>query len=108
MNARVPLVVFLVVITMLVVGLGKMPWSYYQILRIVVAAVSAWIAIVMFDVKKQTIGVLFVVIALAYNPFIPLRFGREAWEMINIATIVVFLIGFGLSRAIAGRPQTPH
>jgi hypothetical protein len=72
MNTKVPLAVFLVPMVLLVIALGKMPWGYYQLLRLVVAAASAWIAAGMFSREKQGAGIMFLVLALAYNPFIPL------------------------------------
>jgi hypothetical protein len=104
MKIRISLLVFLVPIAMLVIALGNMPWGYYQILRLVVAAASTWIATVMFASGKHGPGGLFVVLALAYNPFIPLRLGREAWEVVNIATIIILLVGLAICRSLAPPP----
>lgn len=98
MNTKVPLAVFIVPVVMLVVALGKMPWGYYQLLRLVVAAASAWIAAGMFAREKQGTGIVFVVLALAYNPFIPLKLGRGTWEVLNVGTITVILVALSLYR----------
>jgi hypothetical protein len=103
MKTRISLLVFLVPIAMLVIALGNMSWGYYQILRLVVAAASAWIATIMFASEKHGPGSLFVILALAYNPFIPLRLGREAWEVVNIATIIILLVGFAIYRSRPAR-----
>ena len=98
MNARVHPAVFFIPIAMLVIGLGAMPWGYYQLLRLVVAAACEWVAAVMFTGKKEGAGFVFAALALAYNPFVPLRLGRGSWEVINVATIALLLAGFAINR----------
>jgi uncharacterized membrane protein len=96
------LAVFVVPIVMLVIALGAMPWGYYQLLRLVVAATCAIIASI-FGREKQNSGasalfIVFIMLALAYNPFIPLRLGRGAWEILNVATIVLLIAGLAFVR----------
>jgi hypothetical protein len=98
MNTRVPLAVFLVPEVLLVIALGKMPWAYYQLLRLVVAVASAWIAAGMFSREKQGAGIMFIALVLAYNPFIPLRLGRGTWEVLNVGTIALLLVGLSIYR----------
>jgi hypothetical protein len=98
MNTKVPLAVFLIPVVLLVIALGKMPWAYYQLLRIVVVAGSAWIAAGMFSRDKQGAGIMFLALALAYNPFIPLKLGRGTWEVLNIGTIALLLVGLSIYR----------
>ena len=73
----------------LVLALLPMPYGYYQLLRLVVFAVSIWAAISTYK-TNQTLTILYVLVALLYNPVFIVHFDRGTWGVINILTILFF------------------
>lgn len=77
-------------------ALLDMPYGYYQLLRLVVFICAGWLAWKCVE-RNRAIGmIVFGLIALTFNPVLPLHFERETWAILNIATAVVFLVGWGL------------
>jgi len=78
---------------LLLVALFPWPYWYYNLLRLAVFAVSAWIAYEQWRIDDAISGwvVAFGLIALLYNPFLPVHLTREIWSVLNIGTAALFL-----------------
>lgn len=76
-------------IILLMIALLKMPYSYYQILRIIIFCTSVYIVIQEKDYENFWKWA-FVACALMYNPIARISLGREIWLFMNIATIVLY------------------
>ncbi len=72
-----------------------------------VAAAAAWISTILLAGERKTLGIVFVMLAMAYNPFFPIHLGRDTWEVINVATIVALLVGFALRPSLQVSPDPP-
>ena len=79
---------------LLFAAVGRHPYSYYTLMRFVVCLVAAYGA---FLASKQgqpgwmwTFGVL----ALVFNPFVPLHLDRSTWAVLDAAAGTVFLASF--------------
>jgi len=73
-------------------ALARHPYDYYVLLRWVVCAVGAYGAY-LFGARKQTGWMVILgVIALMFNPIIPVRLSRETWRIIDIGTATALLI----------------
>ena len=86
-------VVYLVPAGMSLIALLDMPYGYYQLLRFVVcicAGLLTW-ELVQREVWIGTVA--FGLMAVIFNPIIPLHFAREIWAILNITTAAIFLIG---------------
>lgn len=68
-----------------------LPYGYFQVLRIVVTLSSAVIAFSMYENKKIFWAWLFGIIAVIFNPFMPIRLRREVWIMIDVAVGFLFV-----------------
>lgn len=82
------LAIWLVPITALLIALLDMPYGYYQLLRVMVFCVSAYLAVAE---SKHEQGIWFwalVACAIIYNPIFRLSLGREIWSFVNIATVI--------------------
>ncbi len=66
------------------------PYSYYQLLRLGIFLSSAIFAFVSASEEQVAWAWTFGAVAFVYNTFMPLQLGREAWTVVNLATIVVF------------------
>ena len=77
-----------------VVGLGRMPFGYYALLRATLCLVAA----VGFAAARRANAWSWVwfygVAAVLQNPLLPLRLGSKSmWILLDIATLVLFWIG---------------
>lgn len=78
-----------VIAIVLIVGaiVFKNPPGYYMLLRLVVCALSAYLAFRIFVAKRVIISVLVGFVAVTYNPLLPVRLQHDIWQLINIATL---------------------
>jgi len=92
-------VCLLINIFCLLTALFQMPYQYYMLLRVIVASVCVFAA---FEIYKQSHNsswvIVFLMIAIIYNPIFPVRLGREVWAIVNLGTIAVFVYALKLSR----------
>lgn len=72
-----------------VVGLAKLPYGYYTLLRFLVCAacVAAWFALA--EAGRQRAAIPAIVLGLIYNPIIRVHLDRETWEVLNVASAAV-------------------
>ena len=76
---------------MLFLALTRMPYEYYQILRWVVCGVSAYTAFLASEMALNGWMWLFIVIAIMFNPIVPVHMTRDAWAWID-ATVALLII----------------
>jgi hypothetical protein len=69
---------------LLLFALGQNPYDFYTIMRWVVCGVCSYAAFVDFGRDRSTWAWLFVVVAVAFNPIVPVRLSRETWAPIDI------------------------
>jgi hypothetical protein len=72
-------------------ALGRWPYGYYQLLRFIVCGVSLYVAYMAYIWKKQWATCLFGIIAVLFNPLIPIHLSRELWQPIDLFCAVLFL-----------------
>ena len=82
---------------MLLIAVLPLPYGYYTLLRIVVCIAASFIA---YSVRSESenVGlwaVVFAVIALIFNPIIPIHLPRETWLIINLICAGTFC-AFGI------------
>jgi hypothetical protein len=76
------------------VPVESLPYAYFQILRLVVCGTACFGAFAL----KQRQGWLWtmVIIAVLFNPLLPVRLDRGTWQAIDLATGIVFLVSIPL------------
>ena len=86
---------------MLVLSLAHWPYGYYLLLRAVVMASALLLAGLIHQQTKQfTIWLgVFLVVALLFNPFVPLHLTRGAWSILNVAAAAIFAGHFFVARS---------
>lgn len=62
-------------------------YSYYILLRWVCCAVFAYLACHAADTAKRGCAWTLGVLALIYNPIIPVHLSREIWSVVNLVSI---------------------
>lgn len=82
---------FVVPVVFLLIALLPLPYGYYQFMRIVVCIAAAYIAFRAFSFNQRGWGVAFGMIAILFNPIIPVHLSRGVWAPIDIAAAVLFV-----------------
>ena len=80
--------------------LAKMPYGYYQFTRFAALVGFAVLAYKANEAGNKTETILYVVLALLFQPFIKISFGRDIW---NVTDVVV---GVGLVVSVFIKPTT--
>lgn len=76
---------------LLAIALFPLPYGYYQLLRVAICGISAWVLYVRKGQSVNPITYCLWAVAIIYNPFVSIHLTRELWLIINMATILLFL-----------------
>ena len=68
------------------------PYSYYNLLRIIVCAVSIYGLINYVKMKNKLFAWIFGVMAFIFNPIIPVYLDKGLWQVIDVICGVILLI----------------
>lgn len=76
-----------------IIALAKLPYGYYQLLRIAVCTAAGYLTYCEFKLKdKLNVWViLFAFLAILFNPIIPIHLKREVWAFFNVTCAAVFI-----------------
>lgn len=83
---------------LLIFAIDKHPYGYYTLLRFVVCGVTAYGAYFAASIEKRGWTWILGAIAILFNPFIPIRLGRDFWAFIDIAIAVILFASLILLR----------
>ncbi len=79
-------------ILLLCFSLMKLPIGYYTFLRIAVCGTAAFAAYNYYQINQKVWAWLFGIIAVIFNPLIPLYLGKSTWSVIDILNAMFFLV----------------
>ena len=82
----------IIAIIMLLFALGENPYSYYEILRWVIAGISAYLAFIAHEQKNISWTWIMAIVAILFNPIVPFHFARETWAVLDIITAIVIFV----------------
>ncbi len=92
-----------IAILMLLWGLyPRNPYGYYMLLRVVVCAVCAYVAVRAASLDRTGWAWVLGVAAVVYNPIIPVHLTRGPWSIVNALTVAILV---GSVFALRGRRQ---
>lgn len=74
------------------IGIDGVDYSFFVVLRFAVCASFSWWAWRAHERRQSIWRNVFVLTAVFYNPFVPLRLDREWWQVVNGLTIAIILI----------------
>ena len=77
---------------LLIIAIAEMPDGYYTFLKFAVCGGAAYLVYVNFKSEREGWLLVFGLIALMWNPLVPLQFKREIWVVLDIAAAVVFIV----------------
>ena len=74
---------------MLLLAVLPLPYGFYTLLRIVVTASAAFAAYYFFEKGDDSqSGIILALIALLFNPLIPIHLDKAIWMPIDIGTAI--------------------
>jgi hypothetical protein len=88
----IPRLVWLVPAIVLIVATAHLPYGYYTFTRIVTCGIAAIIAVVGFQdhPARQVWSVALALVAVLFNPFIPIHLARQTWFYLDFGAAAVF------------------
>ena len=79
---------------LLLFGVGGMSYAFYQLLRFIAFAGFGYLAYLEYKSHTTDMMILFIVLALLFQPFFPLGLGKVIWKIIDIlvAGYLIYLL----------------
>ncbi|MBT2551912.1 DUF6804 family protein [Arthrobacter sp. ISL-5] len=90
---------------LLMAGMGAQ-YEFYVVMRWAVTGMAIWMCVVASALKRTPWVVVFVAIALLFNPLIPVYATREFWVPFDFAGFVLFWVAGVKLRASKPAPPT--
>jgi len=100
MSNTVGIVIRVIAAGLLFWALDKHAYAYYILLRWVVCAVCIYIAYMAADLDKKTWIWLIGVIALLFNPILPVHLDKNTWAFIDIFSGIILLVSIFFVRSM--------
>ena len=91
---------------MLVVAVGRHPYSYYTLMRFAVCIVAAYAGFRSSERRQQGWMWTFGGIAVLFNPFIPIHLDRSTWAVLDVVAAGVFVASLMNRRLVLGAAQS--
>ena len=76
-----------------------MPYGFYQFVRFAALVGFAILAYMSNQSNKQTEMIVYIVLALLFQPFVKIAFGRQIWNILDV------IVGIALIVSIFQKPQ---
>ena len=83
---------------LLCIGLSKMPFSYYQLLRFIALIGFSILAYNANDTNNKIELVIYISLALLFQPFIKIILGKSVWHYIDIIVSFYLVISIFIKR----------
>jgi hypothetical protein len=100
----IPMIVWFAPVVLLVIATAHLPYGYYTFTRIVTSGTAALIAFVVLQERPVTQMWLvpLALIAVLFNPFVPVHLSRSTWFYLDLAAAGLFTAHLFLVRKKAG------
>jgi hypothetical protein len=73
-------------------ALDRHPYGYYTLLRWVVCGVAAYAATQALGMNKLSWVWTFGIVAVLFNPLVPVHLNRELWAVIDVGVAILMLL----------------
>jgi len=77
---------------LLVVAVLPLPYGYFMFLRLAITAAAVYVAYENFNKDIPVWGIIFIGVALLFNPFYTVHFDKALWAVIDIVVAALFFI----------------
>ena len=76
---------------LLLLCLVKMPYGYYNIIRLIATSVFVYMTYVYTEEKKMGLMVTFGALVLLFQPFVKIAIGRTMWNIVDVAVAILLI-----------------
>ncbi len=77
---------------LLLLCLLKMPYGYYQFVRLASMIIFSWLAYESYQRKEMAFVFIYIGLAVLFQPIIKIALGREIWNIVDVIVAVFLLI----------------
>lgn len=85
---------------LLIVCLLDMPYGYYVLVRFISMIAFAFFAYEAYEQKNQRDLIIFIVLALLFQPFEKIVLGRVLWNIVDVVVAVYLMINLNREKLI--------
>ena len=75
---------YLILAALLLLCLASMPYGYYQLVRFVAMVLFAVFAYNYWRNDQQPLTIVFIALALLFQPFMKIALGRAMWNIVDV------------------------
>lgn len=70
----------------------RMPYGYYQFMRLATCAGFLWLAYSEFKQSGHIFTLLYIVLAILFNPVIKVHLDKGTWHVIDVVVAIIILL----------------
>ncbi|HSW69787.1 MAG TPA: DUF6804 family protein [Gammaproteobacteria bacterium] len=87
-------IIWLIPAILSIIALAKLPYGYYQFLRIVICIAASYLIYREYNLNNvlNIWSAVFALLAILFNPIIPIHLPREVWGFFNVACAIAFIM----------------
>jgi hypothetical protein len=86
-----------VIAIMLFICLADMPYGYYQLVRLAATIFFVAAAMEEFQKDRNQLGLIFIGLAILFQPLIKVSLGRELWNIVDVI-VGIALLGYAQTK----------
>jgi len=75
---------------LLLIAIANLPYGYYRFLRIAITIIAGINAYREYENDNTVLLIIFVAVAILFNPFIPIYLDKATWTPIDVITGLLF------------------
>jgi len=83
---------------LLLTCLAEMPYGYYQFVRFAGLVGFAVLAYNSFQTEEKRMAIVYVCLALLFQPFIKVALGRTIWNIVDVVVTILLLLTVFIGR----------
>jgi membrane-bound ClpP family serine protease len=77
---------------MLLLAMADLPYGYYNSLRLVITASAIFLVWIAYKLKREFWLFSMGIVALLFNPIVPIYLDKEIWVIIDFIVATLFLV----------------
>jgi len=101
--ASIPFYIGIMTSFFLLWALYNPSYGYYTLLRWITFSVSFYFAYLSYSFQPKGWSYTFLIIALLFNPIIPVKLDRSIWKFVDIAVAIYMVVVVSIYEPLKGR-----
>lgn len=90
-NQKRQFYIYLALVALLLLCLFHMPYGFYTLVRFLAMVAFAYLAYLEFKSKNIDRMVVFIALAVLFQPFVKMALGRTVWNIVDVAVACYLL-----------------